>query len=253
MATFFKRLFGKKEPEITSGNENAQANTPLAQPTQDESEKKSFSLHDLLPSFVNMDKDPTAEEIVRVAGLAETILNLTFKNPFPIKEDPVFSAVLKVYSSSLMECLQSSKFIIVPHEGLKQTYESKYPEHIVKSMMEIDYWNQRMIEHAVVTKTLGPKPAYQCLQAALNLLSFAGEPCAILIVNYAHLLLKCTMLKMQNPVAIGDIVSVLKNASAFLHFEEGRNYNLQGPSASTGNPLMDMINQINSKRGTSMD
>ena len=211
--------------------------------TSEEKEGKNI-FADLLPSFTDMDKDPTAEEIVRVAGLAETILNLTFKNPFPIEEDPVFSAVLKARTSSLMECLQSGKYIIVPHEELKKTYESKYPEHIVKSMMEIDYWNQRMIEHAVVTKTLGPKPAYQCLQAALNLSSFAGEPSAILIVNYAHLLLKCTILKMQNPVAIGDIVSVLKNASAFLHFEEGMCYQPQGLSASTGNPLLDMINQI---------
>lgn len=220
-------------------------------PEPSEKERGTSPYSDLLPSFFDMEKDPTAEEIVRVAGLAEAILNLTFKNPFPIEEDPVFSAVSKAKTSSLMECLQSGQFIIVLHEELKKTYESKYPEHIVKSMMEIDYWNQRMMEHVVVTKTLGPKPAYQCLQAALNLTSFAGEPSAILIVNYAHLLLKCTMLKMQNPVAIWDIVSVLNKASAFLHFEEGMNYHPQGLSASTGNPLLDMINQINAQKDNS--
>ena len=119
---------------------------------------------------------------------------------------------------------KEGKYTIDPHDKLKEAYSSKFPESIVKSMMDIDYWNQRMIEHMVLTKTFGPKPGYQCLQAALDLSSFAGEPSAILIVNYAHLLLKCSMLKEQNPVAIGDIVSVLKKASTFLHFEEGMNY-----------------------------
>ena len=179
---------------------------------------------ELLPSFNDMEKDATVEEVMRVAGIANTILNLTFKNPFPIDQDPVFGNVLKIWTDSMKNLLREGKYTIVSHEELKDAYSRKYPESIVKSMMEIDYWNQRMIEHAVITKTLGPKPAYQCLQAALNLSSFAGESCAILIVNYAHLLLKCSMLKMQNPIAINDIVSVLKNASAFLHFEEGVNY-----------------------------
>ncbi|MBP5326685.1 MAG: hypothetical protein J6Y98_02065 [Bacteroidales bacterium] len=224
MTNFFKKLFGKNVSENTSEDENAQANTPKAQPTQAKSEQKAFCLHNLLPSFVDMNKDPTAEEIVRVAGLTDTILNLTFKNPCPIEQDPVFQSVLNTNNQSLMECLQSGKYIIAPHEELKKACESKYPEHIVKSMMEIDYWNQRMIEHAVVTKTLGPKPAYQCLQAALNLTSFAGEPSAILIVNYAHLLLKFSMLKIVNPVAIGDIKNVLHQASLWLNFDEGKKY-----------------------------
>ena len=251
MANFIKILFGKKVPEITSEDENAQANTPQAQPTQDESEKKSFSMHDLLPSFVDMDKDPSPEEIIRVAGLTETVLHLTFKNPCPIEQDPVFQAVLNANTQSLMECLQSGKLNVGDHNELKQTFENKYSEKVAKAMIELDYWNMRMIEHAVLMKSLGPKPAYNCLSAVYSIIDIAPNPCCILIVNYAHLLLKCTILKMQNPVAIGDIVSVLKNASAFLHFEEGRNYNPQRLSASTGNPLMDMINQINAQKSNS--
>lgn len=235
-----------KSKEVT-----ALANNTESQPTQAESEKKALNIHDLLPSFVDMDKDPTAEEIVRVAALTETILNLTFKNPFPIEQDPVFNAVLKTKTSSLMECMQSDNFIILPHEELKQSLESKYSEHIVKSIMEIDYWNQRMIEHVFWTKTLGPKPAFKCLQAALDLLLFAREPSAILIVNYAHLLLKFKMLKIENPASIEDIYSVLKQASAFLHYEEGMNYHPQGLGAATGNPLQDMINQINAQKNNS--
>ena len=56
-----------------------------------------------LPSFTDMDKDPSPEEIIRVAGLTETILHLTFKNPCPIEDDPVFQAVLNANTQSLME------------------------------------------------------------------------------------------------------------------------------------------------------
>lgn len=229
MANFIKRLFGKKVPEITSEDENAQANTPQAQPTQDESEKKSFSIHDLLPSFVDMDKDPSPEEIIRVAGLTETILHLTFKNPCPIEQDPVFQAVLNANTQSLMECLQSGKLNVGDHDELKQTFENKYSEKVAKAMIELDYWNMRMIEHAVLMKSLGPKPAYNCLAAAYQLVnnishpSFINPPC-VLVVNYAHLLLKFSMLKIANPVAIGDITRVLKEASLWLGFDEGMNY-----------------------------
>ncbi len=181
----------------------------------------------LLPSFSDMNKDATAEEIVRVAALTNTILNLTFKNPFPIDQDPVFGVVLKANNEWAKEQLTTGKYKIEPHEDLKETFEEKYSATIAKQMMEIDYWNQRMIEHAVITKTLGPKPAYQCLQAALNLSSFAGDASAVLIVNFAQLLLKCSMLKLQNPVAIGDIKQVLKQASSFLHFDEGVEYSQQ--------------------------
>ena len=207
-----------------------------------------IGLLELLPSFKGMEKDATAEEVMRVAGIASTLLNLTFKNPFPINQDPVFGNVLKIWTESLKNLLKEGKYTIDSHEELKAAYSSKYPESTVKSMMEIDYWNQRMIEHAVITKTLGPKPAYQCLQAALNLSSFAGESSAILIVNYAHLLLKCSLLKMQNPIAINDIVSVLKKASAFLHFEEGMNYRPKGETASSDNPLLDFIKQIEAQK-----
>ena len=178
----------------------------------------------LLPSFTDMDTDATAEEIMRVAALTETILNLTFKNPFPIGQDPVFKAVLKANDEWAKEQLQNGKYQIEAHEELKDAYEKEYSASTVKTMMEIDYWNQRMIEHAVLTRTLGPKPAFQCLQAALNLFNVAGEGSAILIVNYAHLLLKSTTLPLQNPELIGDITQVLKQASAFLHFEEGMKY-----------------------------
>jgi len=178
----------------------------------------------LLPSFTDMDTDATAEEIMRVAALAETILNLTFKNPFPIGQDPVFKAVLKANNEWAKEQLQNGKYQIEAHEELKDAYEKEYSASTVKTMMEIDYWNQRMIEHAVLTRTLGPKPAFQCLQAALNLFPVAGEGSAILIVNYAHLLLKSTTLPLQNPELIGDITQVLRQASAFLHFEEGMKY-----------------------------
>lgn len=178
----------------------------------------------LLPSFADMKKDATAEEVMRVAALTNTILNLTFKNPFPIDQDPVFSVVLKANNEWAKEQLATGKCKIEAHEELKETYEGKYSAEIAKQMMEIDYWNQRMIEHAALTKTLGPKPAFQCLQAALNLTSFAGDACAILIVNYSHLLLKCSMLKLQNPAVVGDIKQVLKQASSYLHFDEGMEY-----------------------------
>ncbi len=188
---------------------------------------RRIGLVEFLPSFTDMNKDATAEEVMRVAALTNTILNLTFKNPFPIDQDPVFGVVLKANNEWAKEQLATGKYKIEPHEDLKETFEEKYSATIAKQMMEIDYWNQRMIEHAVITKTLGPKPAYQCLQAALNLSSFAGDASAILIVNYAQLLLKCSMLKLQNPVAIGDIKQVLKQASSFLHFDEGVEYSQQ--------------------------
>ena len=208
-------------------------------------------MQDLLPSFANMDKEPTAEEIVRVGSLTETILNLTFKNPFPIEQDPVFKAVFEANKQSITECLETGKLNVGAHEELKEAYESKYPERVVKEMVNLDYWNMRMIEHVVLMKSLGPKPAYNCLQAAYNLLDFASEPCCILIVNYAHLLLKFSMLKVANPTAIGDIKMALKQASKWLDFEEGMNYASSNDTTSTDNPLMDMINQINAAKRNS--
>ncbi len=235
MANFFKRLFGKKEPETTLKNGNAKANTPKVQPAHDESEKKSFCMHDLLPSFVDMDKDPTAEEIVRVAALTETILNLTFKNPFPIDQDPVFNAVFQANTQSITEGLERGQLNenvlnIRNYNELKQAYESKYPEQVVKEMVELDYWKIRMIEHVILTKSLGPKPAYNCLAASYQLMNYVSnpsfiDPLCVLIINYAHLLLKFSMLKTANPVAIGDITRVLKEASRWLDFKEGINYN----------------------------
>ena len=96
-------------------------------------------------------------------------------------------------------------------------------------MVELDYWNMRLIEHLVLMKGLAPKPAYNCLVAAYQLMnnvsnpSFINPPC-VLVVNYAHLLLKFSMLKIANPVAIGDITRVLKEASRWLDFDEGLNY-----------------------------
>lgn len=198
-------------------------------------------LSEYLPSFSHMEKDATAEEVMRVAALAETILNLTFKNPVNISQDPVFGGVLKANNEWAKEQLANGKYTIEAHEELKEAYTSKYSESMAKQMMEIDYWNQRMIEHAVLTGTLGPKPAFQCLQAALSLralfhslvlqqqealdlCAIECEACDILTVNYAHLLLKSTTLPMQNPALIGDITKVLKQASTFLRFDEGMKY-----------------------------
>ena len=186
-----------------------------------DNDKEESIYADYLPSFTDMDEDASIEEIVRVAGLTSTILNLTFRNPFPIEQDPVFKSVLKKWTTSLMEVLNSGEYSIDPHVSLKEAYSAKYPDGIVQSMMELDYWNQRMIEHVVLTKTFGPKPAYKCLEKALALTSFAAEASAILIINYAYLLLKCSVLKWQNPIAVEDIIYVLKKASAFLHFEAG--------------------------------
>lgn len=200
-------------------------------------EKQSSGVHDeidvmkdngkyavFLPSFTDMDKDPSPEEIIRVAGLTETILHLTFKNPCPIEQDPVFQAVLNANTQSLMECLQSGKLNVGDHNELKQTFENKYSEKVAKAMIELDYWNMRMIEHAVLMKSLGPKPAYNCLSAVYSIIDIAPNACCILIVNYAHLLLKFSMLKISNPVAISDIKNVLNQASHWLDFDEGRNY-----------------------------
>lgn len=238
----FDKLFKKKQQpqEATAAETDEAARVILNQ---------RVKVIDLLPHFVDMETDATAEEIVRVAGITNTILNLTYKNPFPIEQDPVFGAVLAVQTEFLTEQMKTGKYTIDSHDELKESYAKKYPESIVKSMMEIDYWNQRMTEHAVITKTLGPKPAYQCLQAALDLASFAGEPSAILIVNYAHLLLKCKMLKLQNPVAIADVSSVLKQASAALNFEEGMNYQPKGGSGLTDNPFMDFIRKMDDMKG----
>lgn len=235
---FLKRLFGinskseKPTPNDTDNpNSQNQASDNLYDHVPDfayEAAKpimnQRVGLTGLLPSFTDMKKDATAEEVMRVAALTNTILNLTFKNPFPIDQDPVFSVVLKANNEWAKEKLATGKYKIEAHEELKETYEGKYSAEIAKQMMEIDYWNQRMIEHAALTKTLGPKPAFQCLQAALNLMSFAGDACAILIVNYSHLLLKCSMLKLENPAVIGDIKQVLKQASFYLHFDEGVEY-----------------------------
>ena len=182
------------------------------------------NLHKLLPSFVNMDEEPTAEEIVRVAALAETILNLTFQNPFPIEQDPVFMVVFEANRQSIMGCLETGKLEVGAHEELKQAFESKYPENVAKELVDLDYWNMRMIEHVVLMKSLGPKPAYNCLHAAYNILDVASEACCVLIINYAHLLLKFSMLKMANPVAIEDIKMALRQASRWLDFEEGMDY-----------------------------
>ena len=201
---------------------------PLAKASAESILNERMDLHSLLPSFVDMEKEPTAEEIVRVAGLTEAILHLTFKNPFPIDQDPVFETVYQAYTYSFMECLKNGKFdfddALSKHDELRLAYESKYPEQIAKQMVDLDYWTIRMIEHVVLMKSLGPKPAYNCLSAAYNLLDFANEPSCVLIITYAHLLLKYSMLKKQNPMAIEDIKMALKQASTFLGFEEGINY-----------------------------
>ena len=40
----------------------------------------------------------------------------------------------------------------------------------------------------------------------------------------------------------------LKKASAFLHFEEGMNYRPKGETASSDNPLLDFIKQIEAQK-----
>ena len=208
------------------------------QRTEEQSQVNATKFSAFLPSFSSMEKDATAEEVMRVAALAQTVLNLTFKNPVPIADDPVFSVVLKVNKEWADEQMANGKYTIEAHEELKEAYTVKYSEPIAKQMMEIDYWNQRMIEHAVLTRTLGPKPAFQCLQTALNLRSLfqiqakealdlretVCEAIDILVVNYAHLLLKSTTLPMQNPALVDDICKELKQTSAFLHFDEGMKY-----------------------------
>ena len=250
MANFFKKLFGKSGSETAKEEKSSKTttdSTPTVESTSTEAKNKS-KVQELLPSFAIMDNEPSAEEIVRVAALSETILNLTFKNPFPIEQDPVFMAVFEANKQSIMECLETGKLNVGAHEELKQAYESKYPERVAKEMVDLDYWNMRMIEHVVLMKSLGPKPAYNCLHAAYNLLDFASEPCCILIINYAHLLLKFSMLKMANPVAVGDIKMALKQASTFLGFEEGINYCSSNQSTSSDNPLMGFISQINATK-----
>ena len=224
MASFFKKLFGKSKFETTKDEEVSNKTSQADIQTGPSEAMNKSKMHKLLPSFVNMDEEPTAEEIVRVAALTETILNLTFQNPFPIDQDPVFMVVFEANRQSIMECLKTGKLNVGAHEELKQAYESKYPERVAKEMVDLDYWNMRMIEHVVLMKSLGPKPAYNCLHAVYSIIDVAIEPCCVLIINYAHLLLKFSMLKMANPVAIGDIKMALRQASRWLDFEEGMNY-----------------------------
>ena len=64
-------------------------------------------LSEYLPSFSHMEKDATAEEIMRVAALAQTILNLTFKIPVPVADDSDFSGVFKTNNEWAKEQLEN--------------------------------------------------------------------------------------------------------------------------------------------------
>lgn len=76
MANFFKRLFGKKEPEITPENENAQANTPQVQPTQDESEKNTDKRERLLDTWLRETSNGLlAAALKKATGKTLVILN----------------------------------------------------------------------------------------------------------------------------------------------------------------------------------
>lgn len=218
-------LLEKKDSSAMQVTEPASTHAEGSEAISTESNQKSFDIKDLLPSFEDMDNEPTPEEILRVAAITDTMLHLTFKNPFPIEQDPVFKAVLQANIQSLMESLESGKLKVGDHEELKLAFQDKHPEKVAKALVELDYWNMRMIEHAVLAKGLGPKPAYNCLSAAYSNLDFAPTPLCVLIVNYAHLLLRFKMLKLANPAAISDVMMVLKQASTYLGFDEGRNYN----------------------------
>ena len=217
-------LLEKKENSATQATEAPSTQTDGSEAVSTESNLMSFDIKDLLPSFEDMDNEPTPEEILRVAALTDTMLHLTFKNPCPIEQDPVFKAVLQANTQSLMECLESGKLKVGDHEELKQAFKDKHPEKVAEALGELDYWNMRMIEHAVLMKGLGPKPAYNCLSPAYSIVDKALTPLCVLIVNYAHLLLRFKMLKLANPTAISDVTMALKQASLWLGFDEGRNY-----------------------------
>ena len=245
--TDYWRIRQRKKGRMSLEKEMESASKRFEKEFEKSAQANIKKLSEYLPSFSNMEKDATAEEIMKVAALAQTILNLTFKNPTRIANDTDFSGVFKANNEWAKEQLENGKYKIEAHDELKEVYTSNYSESIANQMMEIDCWNQRMVEHAVLTRTLGPKPAFQCMQVALNLISqfqqyskhrsrkeislkeldllvILSEACEILTVNYAHLLLKSTTLPMQNPLLVGDIAKALKQASISLRYDEGMKY-----------------------------
>ena len=255
---------GRKRLEKMRGSDSKRFEKELKKKHQANVKK----LSEYLPSFSHMEKDATAEEIMRVAALAQTILNLTFKIPVPVADDSDFSGVFKTNNEWAKEQLENGNYKIEAHDELREVCSSNYSESIAKLMMEIDDWNQQMIEHAVLTGTLDSKPAFQCMQSTTNLRALfvsqfkqhqkelsryavLCEACDILTINYAHLLLKSTTLPMQNPLLVGDIAKALKQASSFLYFDEGMKFEPKSqPTHEDGKETLNAAEQKESSDGS---
>ncbi|MDR1594966.1 MAG: acyl carrier protein [Prevotellaceae bacterium] len=195
------------------------ADDPTSSPTRESGEEKQEEkrTNPYLPLFDNMDAPITGDEIISAVALTHTFLSLSYLNPFPFEQDPVFGPMFNVNKQ-----LFSDEKSALKYWTLEEKYKQKYDAEKVELLMNLAYENAKVLDHYLMVRSLGNlllalKPAFYCIDYAQQL----GND--YIVINYCHLMLKDKtgfLAKEQ----IDDLIEALGNACGRIQYGDGLMY-----------------------------
>jgi acyl carrier protein len=195
------------------------ANDPTSSQKRESGEEKQEEkrTNPYLPLFDNMDAPITGDEIISAVALTHTFLTLSYLNPFPFEQDPVFEPMFNISKQLFIDEKSALEYWI-----LEEKYKQKYDAEKVELLMNLAYENAKVLDHYRMVKSLGNlllalKPAFYCIDYAQQL----GND--YIVINYCHLMLK-DKTGIPTKEQIDDIIEALGNACGRIQYSDGLMY-----------------------------
>jgi len=188
-----------------------------SQPVSTMNFTQNVKLHELyLPTFKDMDSPLTEDDIVSAIALTHTFLTLTYLNPFPFEQDPVFHGLYKV-NCELFKNSQTS----IDYNHCEDKWRERYNEEKVKLLIEMGYENSKVLWHYHQLKNsnmmLALKPAFKIVDYARHLNN------NYIVIRYCYCLLK-DKTGFLGDSQISDLLMALGANSLAIVFDEGLLY-----------------------------
>jgi len=198
--------------------EGSHSSSPqLSTEVEEINDKQKIKFYELyLPTFKDMDSQPIEDDIVSAIALTHTFLTLTYLNPFPFEQDPVFHQMYKVNQQLFKDPKASINYATCENKW-RERHNETASELIINMACE----NRKILEHYQQMKDsnmkLALKPAFHIVDYARHLNN------NYVVIRYCHCLLK-DKTGILNDMQISDLLMALGANSLLIQYDEGLLY-----------------------------
>jgi hypothetical protein len=219
----------EKQPETKSSSgkehyeEQKKTDGKATQSTEPELSvpKQEMETIKYLPSFNDMDSSLTEDDIVFAISLTHTFLTLTYLNPFPFEQDPVFYGLFEI-NCKLFKDPKTS----INYSQCIDSYREKYDKNTSKVLIDMAESNKKLFENFIVNREntgfrLLFNHVVNCIADA-NLLDNS-----FLVINWSYILLKSNYSHSLPKERLNQVLDILSSHCIKVDYWEPRNYLLR--------------------------